>query len=78
MSVDLFMNDTCPKCRKPLKPAVIESHPTRPSLAVHKFECSNCGAIQTKILFRKSDNAPSNTSKDLVRDFSVMLCSERP
>ena len=62
MSVDLFMNDTCPKCRKPLKPAVIEPHPTRRSLAVHKFECSNCGAIQIKILFRKSDNAPSNTS----------------
>jgi RNase P subunit RPR2 len=53
MSLDLFMNDICPKCRKPLKPAVIEPHPIRRGLAVHKFECSNCGAMQTKILFRK-------------------------
>jgi ssDNA-binding Zn-finger/Zn-ribbon topoisomerase 1 len=65
MSVDLFMNDTCPKCRKPLKPAVIEPRLTRHSLAVHKFECSNCGAVQTKVLFRKSSNTPSNTSRTL-------------
>jgi len=63
MPLDQFMNDTCLKCRKPLKPAVIEPHPTRRSLAVHKFQCSNCGAIQTKILFRKSGEAPSNTSR---------------
>lgn len=54
VSLDLFMNDTCPRCRKPLMAAVIESHPTRRNLAVHKFECSNCGAVQTKILFRKA------------------------
>ena len=57
MSIDLFMNDTCPKCRQPLMPAVIEPHPTRRSLAVHKFECSNCGTVQTSILFRKSHGA---------------------
>jgi hypothetical protein len=57
MSLDLFMNDTCPKCRQPLMPAVIEPHPTRRSLAVHKFECSNCGAVQTSILFRKLHGA---------------------
>ena len=57
MSIDLFMNDTCPKCRKPLTPAGIEPHPTRRSLATHKFECSNCGAMQTKILFLRSGNA---------------------
>ena len=28
MSFDLFINDTCPKCRKPIKLAVIEQHPT--------------------------------------------------
>jgi ssDNA-binding Zn-finger/Zn-ribbon topoisomerase 1 len=53
MSFDLFMNDTCPKCRKPLKPAAVEQHPSRSDLAVHKFECANCGAVQTKTLFRK-------------------------
>ena len=58
MSLDLIMNDTCPKCRKPLKPAVIETHPTGRDLAVHKLECANCGAVQTKILFRKPGKPP--------------------
>jgi ssDNA-binding Zn-finger/Zn-ribbon topoisomerase 1 len=53
MSFDLFMNDTCPKCRKPLKPAAIEQHDARRDLAVHKFDCANCGAVKTKIVFRK-------------------------
>jgi hypothetical protein len=53
MSLDLFMNDTCPKCRKPLEPAIIVSHPTRHGFAVRRCECSNCGVVQTKILFRK-------------------------
>jgi len=60
MSLDLFMNDTCQKCRKPLMPAIIEPHQTRRSLAVHKWECPNCGATQTKILFRKSVRALPN------------------
>jgi hypothetical protein len=55
MSLDLFMNDICPRCRKPLKPAVIEPHPSRRDLAVHKFECSNCGVVQTKSFFRKME-----------------------
>jgi hypothetical protein len=53
MSFDLFMNDTCPSCRKPIKLAVIEQHSTRRDLAVHKFECADCGVVKTKILFRK-------------------------
>ena len=57
MPLDQFMNDTCPKCRKPLKHAAVKPHPTRRSLAVHKFECSNCDARQTKILFRKLGKA---------------------
>jgi hypothetical protein len=53
MSLDIFMNDTCPKCRKPLKLAGIEPHPNRRDLAVHKFQCTNCGSVNTKILFWK-------------------------
>lgn len=53
MSLDLFMNDTCPRCRKPIKFAVIEQHPTRRDLSVHKFECADCGFVKTKVLFRK-------------------------
>jgi hypothetical protein len=55
LSFDLFMNDVCPKCRKPLKLDVIRPHPTRADLAVHSFECANCGAVKTKLLFRKQD-----------------------
>jgi hypothetical protein len=53
MPFDLFMDDTCPKCRKPVKFAGIEPHPNRRDLAVHKFHCANCGATTTRILFRK-------------------------
>jgi len=47
------MNDTCPRCRKPIKLAVIVQHPTRRDLAVHKFDCADCGRVKTKILFGK-------------------------
>jgi hypothetical protein len=53
MPFDLFMNDTCPRCRKPIKLVVVELHPTRRDLSVHKFECLDCGRVKTKILFRK-------------------------
>jgi hypothetical protein len=53
MSFDLFMNDTCSKCRKPITLAPIELHPTRRDLAVHKFQCTNCGSSKTKMLFRR-------------------------
>jgi ssDNA-binding Zn-finger/Zn-ribbon topoisomerase 1 len=57
MSFDIFMDDTCPTCRKPLSRAAIERHPTRGDLAVHNFECANCGTTKTKILFRKDVQA---------------------
>jgi Zn ribbon nucleic-acid-binding protein len=53
MPLDLFKNDTCPRCRKPIKLAVIRQHPTRRDLSVHKFECADCGHVETRILFRK-------------------------
>jgi hypothetical protein len=53
MSFDLCMNDTCPKCRKLIKLAAVNPHPTSPNLAVQKFECSDCGPVTTRMLFRK-------------------------
>jgi hypothetical protein len=53
MSLDLFMNDTCPRCRKPIKLAIIEQHSTRRDLSIHKFECANCGGVKNKVVFRK-------------------------
>ncbi len=60
MSFDLFMNDTCPKCRRPIKLAVIEPHAINSDLAVHKFKCSNCGLVTTKTLLRKESKVSSN------------------
>jgi hypothetical protein len=52
MPLHPFMNDTCPRCRKPIKLAVIEQHSTRRDLSVHKFECADRGYVKPKILFR--------------------------
>ena len=59
MSLDLFMNDTCPKCRKLIKLTAVEPHPTNRGLAVHKFECAGCGPVTSKILYRKLSVAAS-------------------
>ena len=56
MSFDLFMNDSCVKCHKPLHRAAVEPHPTRRDLAVHKFICPSCGTAKTKTLLRKKGN----------------------
>jgi ssDNA-binding Zn-finger/Zn-ribbon topoisomerase 1 len=55
MSLDLFMNHTCPNCRKPINLTDIKQHRTRGDLAVHTFECADCGAVKTRILFRKRE-----------------------
>jgi transposase len=60
MSFDLFMNDTCPRCRRPITLAVIEPHAINRELAVHKFKCSNCGHVTTKTLLRKESKVSSN------------------
>ena len=57
MSLDLFMNDTCPKCRKPMSRSAVASHPKSRDLAVHKFECTSCGHVTTKILYHKPNVA---------------------
>jgi hypothetical protein len=49
MSFTLFVDDTCPKCRKPVRLAVIEPHPSRRDLAIHNFECADCGLVKAKI-----------------------------
>jgi hypothetical protein len=53
MSFDLFMNDTCANCRKPIKLVRIERHPDRRDLSLHKFACAECGAVTTRVLFEK-------------------------
>jgi hypothetical protein len=76
MSFDLSMNDTCPKCYKALKPAVIAPHQTRPDLAIHSFECVNCSAVKTKILFRKQAKSLPARCRRRARGSYLGLASE--
>jgi hypothetical protein len=62
MPFDRFNDDTCPKCRKPIRQTTVEPHPTRRDLAIHNFECANCGIVKTKVLFRR----PARPSLKLV------------
>jgi hypothetical protein len=62
MSIDLFMNDTCPKCRKAIRRTTITQHPDRRDLAIHNFECADCGLVKTKILFLKPAGSPSGVA----------------
>jgi hypothetical protein len=59
MSIDLFMNDTCPKCRKPITRRTVAPHRTRHDLEIHNFECADCGLVKSKILLRKPSGSPS-------------------
>jgi hypothetical protein len=59
MSLDVFMNDTCPKCRKLIKLTAVEPHPTNRELAVHKLEGASCRPVTSKILYRKLSVATS-------------------
>jgi TPP-dependent indolepyruvate ferredoxin oxidoreductase alpha subunit len=61
MSFDLYIDDTCPKCRKPVKIVSIEPHPTRRELALHNFKCVDCGRVKTKVFSVK----PSETTLEL-------------
>jgi hypothetical protein len=53
MPLTFFVDEICPKCRKPIKIAVIELHPSRPDLAVHNFECADCGPVRAKLISLK-------------------------
>jgi hypothetical protein len=58
MSIDLFMNDTCPKCRKPTRQTTVTPHPIRRDLAIHNFECMDCGIVKNKVLLLKPRELP--------------------
>ena len=53
MPLDQSMNDTCPKCRRPIRLKSITPHPLRYDLAIHNFECAECGIVKTKIVLLK-------------------------
>jgi hypothetical protein len=62
MSLILSSGEICPKCRKPLMQGVVEAHPSRRDLALHNFQCADCGPVKTKILTLtpKTDSRPAH------------------
>jgi hypothetical protein len=36
------VNETCPRCGKPVSLAIVEPHPTRTDIALHSYECMDC------------------------------------
>jgi hypothetical protein len=57
MPFTVFVDDTCPKCHKPVRLAVIEPHPTRRDLAIQNFECVDCGLVKAKVYSLKPGSA---------------------
>jgi hypothetical protein len=62
MSIGLFMNDTRPKCCKPIRRTTVQLHRTRRDLAIHKFECADCGPVKTRILLQKPGESRSEVA----------------
>jgi hypothetical protein len=38
--------------------AVVERHPTRPDMALHNYECADCGPVKTTIVSLRADKSP--------------------
>ena len=55
MSLTIFIDDTCLRCRKPLKLTLIEPHPSDRDLAIYNYHCVDCGAVRAKIIPLKAD-----------------------
>jgi hypothetical protein len=53
MSLTFSIDDVCPKCRGPVRLATIEAHPDRRDLAVHNYQCADCGPVRAKIISLK-------------------------
>ena len=55
MSLTIFIDDTCPRCCKPVKLTLIEPHPSDRDLAIHNYHCVNCGSVRARIIPLKAD-----------------------
>ena len=59
MSLTLFINEPCPRCRKSIRQTTIDLHPTNTDIALHNYECADCGPVKTKIISLKSKKPPA-------------------
>jgi len=62
MPLTVYINDTCPKCRKPIELSYIEAHPSRDDIAVHNFVCGDCGTVKTKIISLRHSKSASEVA----------------
>jgi hypothetical protein len=42
-------NEPCPSCGKTIPQTTIGLHPSRDGLAIHSFECGDCGPVKSKV-----------------------------
>jgi rRNA maturation protein Nop10 len=52
------VRETCPRCGKLVSLAIVELHPTRTDLALHSFECSECGPVRTRAVPLRGEKSP--------------------
>jgi transposase-like protein len=45
----------CPRCRKPIRFAAIEPHPSRSDIAHQNYQCEDCGPVLTKVISLRPD-----------------------
>jgi len=57
LTMIFIVDDACPKCRKPVQLATIELHPDRPGLAVHNYQCTDCGPVRARIISLEAGHA---------------------
>jgi len=62
MSLVLSSGEVCPRCHKALMQGVVEAHPSRRDLALHNFQCGNCGPVRTKIIPLRPGEPPPELS----------------
>ena len=62
MSLNLFSDEPCPRCRKPIRQTTVGLHPTNPDIALHNYECADCGPVKTRILLQKPGESRSEVA----------------
>jgi len=59
MALHFIVDENCPKCRVPVRLAVVELHPELRETAVHTLKCSFCGFEKTKTFSIKAERPKS-------------------
>jgi len=84
MSLTLFTNEPCPKCRKPIRQTTIDVHPTSRNLALHIYKREDCGPVKTKVISMTKKGPPperaveSNRVKKSRRLLSLQPVTRHP